>query len=192
MPRLLFLFLLTLASHAFAYGTVVIDAGHGGHDVGGIPGQRACEKDLTLDVARRLSAILREDGIRTVMTRRDDTFVSLPGRVAIANAQHDAIFVSIHFNSAIRKGADGCETYYYNRKSGPIASRVQSQLAKVNGGENRGVKRKAYYVLRKARIPAVLAECAFLTNPIEATRCQQPAQRERLAHALARAVKASL
>lgn len=192
MSRLLFLALLFLASHAFAYRTVVIDAGHGGHDRGGIPGQRACEKDLALDVARRLNAILREDGIRTVMTRSDDTFVSLPRRVAIANAQHDAFFISIHFNSAIRKGADGTETYFYNRKSMPIATRVQKQLVKVDGKENRGVKRRAYYVLRKTRIPAVLAECAFLTNPEEALRCQQPAHRERLANALARAIKASL
>ena len=192
MPWLLFLLLLTFASPLFAFDTVVIDAGHGGHDRGGIPGQRACEKDLALDVARRLDTLLRDDGIRTVMTRHDDTFIPLPQRVAIANAQRDALFVSIHFNSATRKGADGAETYYYNRKAAPIAARVQSQLAKVNGHESRGVKRRAYYVLRKTRIPAVLAECAFLTNPQEAARCQQPAQRQRLAGALARAVKASL
>jgi len=192
MPRLLLLLLLTFATHAFAYDCVVIDAGHGGHDLGGIPTNRACEKILALDVALRLNTILRENGIRTVMTRHDDTFIPLPRRVAIANAQRNAIFISIHFNSAIRKGADGTETFYYNRKSAPIAARVQKQLAMANGRENRGVKRKAYYVLRKTQIPAVLAECAFLTNPMEAARYQQPAQRQRLANALARAVTASL
>lgn len=192
MPWLLFLILLTFASPVFAYDSVVIDAGHGGHDRGGIPGQRACEKNLALDVAQRLNTLLREDGIRTVMTRHDDTFIPLPRRVAIANAQRNALFVSIHFNSAIRKGADGTETYYYNRKAAPIAARIQSQLSRVNGNENRGVKRRAYYVLRKTRVPAVLAECAFLTNPQEAARCQLPEHRQRLANALARAIKASL
>jgi N-acetylmuramoyl-L-alanine amidase len=192
MPWFLFLILLSFTSSAFAFESVVIDAGHGGHDRGGIAGQRACEKDLALDVARRLNTLLREDGIRTVMTRHDDTFIPLPQRVAIANAQRDALFISIHFNSASRKGADGTETYYYNRKAAPIAARVQTQLARVDGRENRGVKRRAYYVLRKTRVPAVLAECAFLTNPQEAALCEQPAQRERLANALARAIKASL
>jgi N-acetylmuramoyl-L-alanine amidase len=192
MPRLVFLLLITIASSSFAFDSVVIDAGHGGHDRGGIPGQRACEKILALDVAQRLNAALRADGIKTVMTRNDDTFIPLPQRVAIANAQRDALFISIHFNSAIRKGADGTETYYFNRKAAPVAARVQSQLTQVNGHENRGVKRRAYYVLRKTRVPAVLAECAFLTNPQEAARCALPTHRQNLANALARAVKASM
>ena len=191
MHRSLLLF-LAFTSSAFAYNTVVIDAGHGGHDRGGIPGQRACEKDYTLDVAKRLNALLKQEGIRTVMTRSDDTFIPLPTRVAIANAQHGAIFVSIHFNSAIRRGADGFETYYYSPKAAPIAGRIQAQLMKCTHIENRKVKRRAFYVLRKTRVPSVLAECGFLTNPAEAARCQQPAHRQELADALANAVKASL
>ena len=190
MKRLLLLSLLASTASAFAFNTVVIDAGHGGHDRGGIPGQRACEKDMTLDVARRLNTILRNDDIKTVMTRTDDTFIPLPQRVAIANAHRDALFVSIHFNSAIRKGADGCETYYYNSKAAPVASRIQSSLMQVESGENRGVKRKAYYVLRKTRVPSVLAECGFLTNGGEAALCSKPAHRQELAEAIAKAIEA--
>src|SRR5204863_1272613 len=87
--------------------TVVIDAGHGGHDRGGIPGQRIAEKDMTLDVAQRLKRVLAASGYRVVMTRDSDVFVSLGGRVAIANSYPDALFVCIHFNSAKRMGAGG-------------------------------------------------------------------------------------
>jgi len=191
MQRFLLLLTLASAANAATFDTVVIDAGHGGYDRGGIPGQRVSEKDMTLDVARRLNAILRGDGIKTVMTRSDDTFIPLPQRVAIANAQHDALFVSVHFNSASRKGAEGCETYYYNSKAAGIAADVQSRLMRVEPGENRGVKRRAYYVLRKTRIPAVLAECGFLTNNSEATLCLQSAHREELARALASAIEAA-
>jgi N-acetylmuramoyl-L-alanine amidase len=86
---------------------VVIDAGHGGYDRGGIPGQRIAEKDMTLDVAQRLKALLAASGYRVVMTRDSDVFVSLAGRVAIANSYPNALFICIHFNSAKRMGAGG-------------------------------------------------------------------------------------
>lgn len=177
---------------AFGFSTVVIDPGHGGHDRGGIPGQRISEKACTLDVARRLREILREAGVKTVMTRSSDTFVSLPDRVAIANRQRNAIFVSIHFNAATREGAAGYETYFYKGSTAAkVAARIQARLVKLCGSENRGVKRRAYYVLRKTRIPAVLAECGFLTNGHEGALCLQASHRQRLAQAIAGAVIAS-
>jgi len=168
--------------------TVVIDPGHGGHDAGGIPGNLACEKTLALDVAQRLACILQTRGVKTVMTRNDDTFIPLPQRAAIANAHRDALFVSIHFNSALRRGAEGFETYYFDSQAAGIAERVEAHLSALQTGENRGVKRRPYYVLRKARIPAILAECGFLTNPQEAARCRQPEYREKIALAIANAI----
>src|SRR5215216_2148950 len=109
--------------------TVVIDAGHGGHDRGGIPGQRVSEKDMTLDVARRLKKVLAASGYRVVMTRDSDVFVPLGTRVAIANSYADAIFVSVHFNSAKRTGASGIETYFYDRESLPLASAIHYFVA---------------------------------------------------------------
>src|SRR4051812_19745036 len=83
--------LLALAASAFAQSrTIVIDAGHGGYDRGGVPGQRISEKDKTLDVAQRLKRILQADGYRVIMTRDSDVFIPLPTRVAIANAQRGA------------------------------------------------------------------------------------------------------
>ena len=119
--------LMCVSSASAASGsstTVVIDAGHGGHDRGGIPGQRIAEKEMTLDVSQRLKKILAGNGYRVVMTRENDVFVPLGTRAAIANSYRNAIFVSVHFNSAKRVGADGIETYFYGRDSLPLASAV--------------------------------------------------------------------
>lgn len=169
--------------------TVVIDAGHGGHDRGGIPGQRIAEKDMTLDVAQRLRNVLSASGYRVVMTRDSDVFVPLPTRVAIANSYRNAIFVCIHFNATQRRGAGGIETYFYSRTSLPLASAIHNLVAGGAPSSNRGVRRRGYYVLRKTNIPAVLVECGFLTNPTEAAYAQTASYRQKLAEEIAAGIR---
>ena len=169
--------------------TVVIDAGHGGSDRGGIPGQRVAEKEMTLDVAQRLKKALASSGYRVVMTRDSDVYVPLATRVAIANSYSNAIFVSIHFNSARRTGAGGIETYFYNRESLPLASAIHYFVAGGAPSSNRNVRRRGYYVLRKAAVPAVLVECGFLTNPTEAAYAQTASYRQKLAEEIAAGVR---
>jgi N-acetylmuramoyl-L-alanine amidase len=169
--------------------TVVIDAGHGGSDRGGIPGQRVAEKDMTLDVAQRLKRVLAASGYRVVMTRDSDVSVSLGGRVAIANSYPNAFFVCIHFNSAKRMGAGGIETYFYSRDSLPLASAIHYFVAGGAPSSNRGVRRRGYYVLRKTNIPAVLVECGFLTNPTEAAYAQTVSYRQKLAEEIAAGIR---
>lgn len=177
------------AAPAFAgFSTVVIDAGHGGHDRGGVPGQRVSEKTMALDVARRLQARLRAAGLRTVMTRNGDYFVPLGHRVAVANSQRNAVFVSVHFNAGRRVGAAGFETYYYSRRSGPLAARLHGKLLRAWITENRGLRRRGFYVIRRTRIPAVLVECGFLTNPRESALISRGAYRQRLADLLAEGI----
>jgi N-acetylmuramoyl-L-alanine amidase len=175
---------------AASFSTVVIDAGHGGFDRGGIPSNIIPEKGVALDVARRLRTYLAEDGFRTVMTRSSDTFVTLGRRVAVANAQRRAIFVSIHFNSARRRGANGIETFYASGRAKKLASLIQRYAMKTTSGENRGIKKARYYVLRNSRIPAVLIECGFLTNPQDAKRASRSEYRDQLARQIARAIVA--
>jgi N-acetylmuramoyl-L-alanine amidase len=171
------------------FTTVVIDAGHGGHDPGGIFGQRIPEKPYTLDVALRLRAVLRKAGFETVLTRSNDTFIPLPERVRIANARHNAIFVSIHFNSSILPTGHGFETYYYAPNAQPLAARIQAKIMRaLPTTENRGVKSRGYYVLRKTSIPSVLVEGGFLTNPNEARTIQQARFRQQLAQLIAQAI----
>jgi len=169
--------------------TVVIDAGHGGHDRGGIPGQRIAEKDMTLDVALRLRNILSANGYHVVMTRSSDVFVPLGGRVAIANSYRNAVFVCIHFNATGRSGASGIETYFYSRESLPLASAVHYYVTGGAPSANRGVRRRGYYVLRKTAIPAVLVECGFLTNPTEAAYAQSAGYRQKLADEIAAGIR---
>ena len=169
--------------------TVVIDAGHGGHDRGGIPGQRISEKDMTLDVAQRLRNVLAASGYRVVMTRDSDVFVPLATRVAIANSYRNAIFVCVHFNATNRMGAGGIETYFYSRDSLPIASAVHYYVAGGAPSANRGVRRRGYYVLRKTNVPAVLVECGFLTNPTEGAYAQTASYRQKLAEEIAAGVR---
>ena len=169
--------------------TVVIDAGHGGHDRGGIPGQRIAEKDMTLDVALRLRNILSANGYHVVMTRSSDVFVPLGGRVAIANSYRNAVFVCIHFNATGRSGASGIETYFYSRDSLPLASAIHYYVTGGAPSANRGVRRRGYYVLRKTAIPAVLVECGFLTNPTEAAYAQSAGYRQKLADEIAAGIR---
>ncbi len=170
------------------FRTVVIDAGHGGHDRGGIPGQRVSEKVVALDTAKRLEQILRRSGFKTVMTRKSDYFVPLGTRVSMASKYRDAIFVSVHYNSAEREGARGYETFYYNSASRPLAANILGNLLRVQRTENRGVKQRGFYVLRTNRLPSVLVECGFLTNKKEAKLAQSSRYRQAVAEAIARGI----
>lgn len=174
---------------AQAITTVVIDAGHGGHDRGGVMGQKIAEKPYTLDVAKRLEKNLRRAGFRTIMTRSSDVFVGLRERSAIANSQRDALFMCIHFNSAPREGASGIETYYYGRNGAPFAAAVHREVTRISGTPDRGIRTRGYYVLRNTSIPAVLAELGFLTNREEGNRIAgSSSYRQKLADALTRAI----
>ena len=169
---------------------VVVDAGHGGFDRGGIAGQRVAEKTMNLDVARRLKALLAAYGYRVVMTRDSDVFVPLGTRVAIANSYRNAIFICIHFNAAPRSGASGIETYFYSSQSLPLASAIHYYVAGGAPSANRGVRRRGFYVLRRTTIPSILVECGFLTNPTEAQYAQSVAYRQKLAEEIAHGIRA--
>jgi hypothetical protein len=144
---------------------------------------------MTLDVARRLKSVLAASGYRVVMTRDSDVFIPLGTRCAIANSYRNAIFVSVHFNSATRRGASGIETYFYGRDSLALASAIHHYVVGTAPSSSRGVRRRGYYVLRRTNIPAVLVECGFLTNPTEAAYAQNASYRQKLAEAIATGVQ---
>ena len=141
---------------------------------------------MALDVAQRLKKRLRKEGYKVVMTRDSDVFISLGERVRIANRYRDAVFVAVHFNSASRAGANGIETYYYSNESARLAANIHRQVVGGTTTENRGIRRRGYFVLRRTTsIPAVLVECGFLTNPGESRLALQSSYRERLADRIA-------
>jgi N-acetylmuramoyl-L-alanine amidase len=185
--------------------TIVIDPGHGGGaKIGGSSPNNAVgangllEKDLTLDIARRTAAVLKNEA-KVVLTRDDDKNLSLAKRAAIAGVNNASIFLSLHFNGFRDKTVDGTETFTAteaNAGSETLARRVQNNLVNVTQVANRGVKRADLGVLLPARhLPqtaACLAEIAFLTNPKQARQLEDAAYRQQIAVALGEALLQSL
>jgi N-acetylmuramoyl-L-alanine amidase len=101
-----------VAKEKIRLSRIVIDAGHGGNDPGAIGKRGLREKDVNLDIARRLSDLLRAEGVRTILTRSSDKFIPLPTRVSIANRSDAELFVSIHANANRSRSLSGFEVYY--------------------------------------------------------------------------------
>jgi N-acetylmuramoyl-L-alanine amidase len=208
---------------------VAIDPGHGGKDPGAVS-QDGClkEKDLTLEIAKRLKTTLesRNPPLRVVFTRSDDIHLSLEDRVALANSADADLFISIHCNSAEDSSSKGIETYYLNKANSRGAMRVAARengipLSKMSDMEatlvdlmvtskksesaklaisvhsalslnqkgaaarNRGVRQAPFYVLLGAKMPAILVECAFISNKRESRKLTNPAYLTSIAERIA-------
>lgn len=172
-----------VAAEPVRFSTVVIDAGHGGKDSGSI-WNRLVEKKLCLDVAKRVESALKSSGLKTVMTRRTDTFVELDKRARIANRLSSAVFVSIHFNGSRRTSISGGEVYYRSPRGQSIAAAISRSIKSRVSGGTRGVFYADFKVLRETRMPAVLVECGYISNKREALRCADPSHRQQLADAI--------
>ena len=170
------------------FSTVVVDAGHGGKDSGAYRRYGPPEKMIALDVAQRLNSKLRESQLKTVMTRNSDVFIELNDRVAIENAQKNAIFVSIHFNDSRRRKIRGFETYYHSGVSFDLANQIQAKLMTIPNSANGGVHTANFRVLRNAACPAVLVECGYLSNRSEGNKTRDWEYRELLADRIAEAI----
>jgi N-acetylmuramoyl-L-alanine amidase len=170
------------------FNTVVVDAGHGGKDSGAYRRYGPPEKMIALDVAQRLNSKLRESQLKTVMTRNSDVFIELNDRVAIENAQKNAIFVSIHFNDSRRRKIRGFETYYHSGVSFDLANQIQAKLMTIPNSANGGVHTANFRVLRLASCPAVLVECGYLSNRNEGNKTRDWEYRELLADRIAEAI----
>src|SRR6266700_1813711 len=172
------------------FNTVVVDARHGGKDSGAYRRYGPPEKMIALDVAQRLNRKLRESQLKTVMTRNSDVFIELNDRVAIENAQKNAIFVSIHFNDSRRRKIRGFETYYHSGVSFDLANQIQAKLMTIPNSANGGVHTANFRVLRNAACPAVLVECGYLSNRSEGNKTRDWEYRELLADRIAEAIVA--
>jgi len=171
------------------FHTVIIDAGHGGKDPGAISRRTgAQEKDLALDTAKRLERQL-SGKVRVVMMRKGDSFIELDDRASRASGKDGTILISIHYNSS-SSGIRGPETYYWRVDSHGLATRVQRAMESVSPAEsgNRGKVRRRLRLTRNPDVPCILAELGYLSHPAEARLCADPAYRERMASALARAI----
>ena len=198
---------------------IVIDPGHGGSNVGThsvLDGR--FEKEFTLDTALRLKPLLETNGWTVFLTRTNDTYVANSNRVVFAKAKHADLFISLHFNSTPDRDGKtaGLETYCFTPTGMPstvtrgysdpwpeklssndfdtqnlqLAVKLQSALLRATGMEDRGVRHVRYIeVLRNQICPAVLIENGYLSNPAEAKRIESADYRQKLAEAIAGALK---
>lgn len=170
--------------------TIAIDAGHGGDD----PGAGAnglLEKEINLDVALKVRTKLEKAGVKVVMPRTTDVFVSLSGRVDFAVQKKADSFLSIHTNSFTNPAAHGTETYYYtsalnerSEASKQLATFVQNRLYKAWGTYDRGVKVNGYQVIKYNPLPSALVELGFVTNGNDAIKLGSAKHRELAAEAI--------
>lgn len=179
---------LSLVAGAYNFRTVIIDPGHGGHDKGGQWG-RVYEKHLALDTSVRLESHLKKKGFNTVMTRRSDYFVSLPGRMSIANKHKNAIFISIHYNYTWKQHVSGIETFYHSQQSKKLAQDVHRGVISRVKVVDRGVKYARYYVIRNCSIPSILVEGGFVSNSNERNRMKTAWFRDAIARGIADGVQ---
>lgn len=171
-------------AQAANFRTVIIDPGHGGQDVGGSWG-KVYEKHLALDTAARLEFMLQKMGYQTVLTRRSDEFISLPGRVKTANSYRNAIFVSIHYNYTWKTDVSGLETFYYNEPGQKLAGYVQNSILRYTHSVDRSAKFARYYVIRHTNMPSILVEGGFLNNTQERNRIKSAYFRDSVARGIA-------
>lgn len=180
---------------------VIVDAGHGGHD-GGAVANGIIEKDLALDLARRVKRELEAAGLRVRSTRDTDVFLPLEDRAAMAGKQQAAAFVSVHLNTdGAGSDAEGVETYF--AESAPLSSRqlaskpassadfataVQRRVCSVTQAQNRGTKSRSYTVVAQASCPAVLVECGFITSERESAKLKRESYRDQVAQGIAQGV----
>ena len=176
--------------------TVVIDAGHGGYDPGALGVSGLQEKDFNLETALLLRDKLAAQGVTVIMTREDDSFISLPGRASVANSAYADVFVSIHANSNPNPATRGTSTYYYAPSSNPLlygqleqrqkmADAVQRNLIELLGTRDIGILQDNFAVLRGTEMPSVLVEAAFLSNTDDEVLLKDSSFREKVAQGIA-------
>lgn len=167
---------------------VVIDPGHGGFDPGAVGVRGTYEKDVVLEIALKVYDLLLQAGARPLLTRDSDTFISLHGRAEYANRVGADVFISIHANDAKIAGIpSGTETYIARQTSSAtdlLASFVHRGLITATNLPDRGIKRSNLSVLTPLRMPGVLLEVAFISNPAEEELLNDHAFQKRVAEAI--------
>ncbi len=175
--------------------TIVIDAGHGGKDTGSASQMHGyIEKELALSTAFKVQGYLQELGYKTVMTRKTDSYIPLSTRAEVANELKADLFVSIHYNYCPSHEPHGIEVFTYKdhservQKSTTLAQQVSSHIVKYTGVHTRGVKQGNLAVVRETKMPAILVEAGFLSNPHEREKVKSSSHQKAIAWGIAKGI----
>ena len=188
---------------------VIIDAGHGGEDGGAIGVTGLVEKDLNLDLAKRLCALLEAEGVSVIMTRTEDVLLydrnanyegrkkvlDLAARQAIGDKYPDALFISLHANTFPQEKYHGLQIWYSpnHPKSATLAEALRSEVVSALQPDNHRQSKVAgsnIFLLENLQQPAVLVECGFLSNTAECRALEDSAYRQSLVQALCQGILA--
>lgn len=187
-----------------AYGLgnkiIVVDAGHGGIDPGAVRGEKR-EKDVTLPISKKVAKHLSQAGAVVIMIRDSDRDLAgddfkgsvyqrkrqdLANRVKKANEANADLYVSIHTNADVSPRWSGAQVFYNpgSEKSKLVAETIQKELSTILGNTKRKAKTGSYYVLSNTKMPTVIVEVGFLSNPAEAELLYDPAYQNKVAYAI--------
>lgn len=175
-----------------------IDPGHGGRDPGAIGPTRLYEKDVTLGISLELGRLLKAAGLEPVFTRTDDRTIELVTRSALLNNQKCGLAISVHINSATRQEANYFAVFV-QRLGGEAEKLAHRVIEKVTaatgwswGADDDGIREKNLHMVRETKMPAILIECGFISNPEQEKQLRQPEFQAKLAQAIADGVLAYL
>jgi N-acetylmuramoyl-L-alanine amidase len=169
---------------------VMVDPGHGGADAGAIGPSGARESDICWDLAERLTERLARAGVRVRFTRTEAENLEVNERARRANELDADLFLSLHLNSHPQPRAEGASTYYFSgsRAGELLAEDIQARLVDLGLGNCRAHAR-SYPILKETRMPAVLVEPGYISNPTDERRLEASDFRRALAGALAAGVE---
>lgn len=166
---------------------VVIDPGHGGSDVGATR-NNVYEKDIVLDMSKRVEKLLTKKGYIVKMTRKDDATVSLQERVDFSESIQPDVYVSIHVNSSNSDTPTGIETHYYKENSLELAKYVHASMLNNVNAKDRGLFKSKFYVINHTTSPAILVETGFISNPSERAQLVTESRKNATAKAIAEGI----
>lgn len=183
---------------------VVIDAGHGGSDPGKIGVSGALEKDINLEIAKRIKILLEEKGISVFMTRETDEMLceealennrkraDMAKRVELINEISPDMVISIHQNSYTDPEVSGAQVFYYSEseEGARMAAMMQKALTEIDNENTR--KEKAndnYYLLKRTKAPTIIVECGFLSNPKEAAKLVEKEYQDMISNAIVKGIE---
>lgn len=171
---------------------IVVDPGHGGEDPGKVGINDVLEKDLNLQIAKKVAKLLEEVDIEVVMTRKNDKVPDakkkdLEQRIGLINDTNPTLALCIHQNSYPDEKIYGAQVFYHTvtEEAEDVASVVQEELRQIDPNNKRQIKENdTYYMLKFSKVPTIIVECGFLTNPEEARKLTQEEYQDELAFAI--------
>ena len=175
---------------------IAIDAGHGGDEYGATGPTGVREKDVNLDISKKLKKELENRGAQVIMTRTDDTDIPLKERPLIAQKEDALILLSIHAN-ALSDGANpyekhGTSVFYYNAESVELAKLLRDFLTKELDTKDDGVARYSLVMTRPSMPLSVLIEVAYMINPEDYAKLLDENFRQKAANAITNAIETYL